>query len=237
MATAPPPAPAPAFAAALALAGLPVRFRLFMAAALSGGLAYLLLAPLLDGPANLLVKGSGVTLIALAALSLPVAGARWLAAIMALGAAGDMLLEVRGLFIAGALSFAAGHIVAMFFYARHRRGSSATDRLMAAALVAYGLVMPPLLSPAGVLFGLAMVYTVLLAGMAASLWLSRFPRLATVGALGFVLSDTLLVHRMGGGVLLGPALDGALIWASYFGGQWLIALGVARGLLAREARG
>jgi hypothetical protein len=75
--------------------------------------------------------------------------------------------------------------------------------------------------------------------MAASLWLSRFPRLAALGAIGFVISDTILVYRMGGGHLLGPgqdgALDGALVWATYFGGQWLIALSVARGLLARQA--
>lgn len=226
-----------ALAASLPLAGLPLRFRVPMAASLLAGLAYLLLAPLLDGPANIFIKGSGVALIAVAALQLPVAGARWLAAIMALGALGDMLLEVRGLFIAGAASFAAGHVVAMLFYARHRRGSSALDRLLAAALVGYGIVMPPLLSSAAVPYGLAMVYAVLLCGMAASLWLSRFPHLAVIGALGFVLSDTLLVYRMDGGQLLGPAMDGALVWASYFGGQWLIALGVARGLLARQAHG
>jgi uncharacterized membrane protein YhhN len=144
---------------------------------------------------------------------------------------------VRGLFIAGAASFAAGHVVAMIFYARHRRGSSVGERLLAAALLGYGLAMPPLLSPPAVPYGLAMAYAVLLTGMAASLWLSRFPRLAVIGALGFVLSDTLLVHRMGGGTLLGPALDAAMVWFFYFGGQWLIALGVARGLLARQAHG
>jgi uncharacterized membrane protein YhhN len=80
-----------------------------------------------------------------------------------------------------------------------------------------------------------MVYAVLLCGMAASLWLSRFPRLAALGAIGFVLSDTVLVYRMGGGVLMSPAWDGALVWGLYFGGQWLITLGVGRGLLARAA--
>jgi uncharacterized membrane protein YhhN len=226
-----------ALAASLPMSGLPLRFRLPMAASLLAGLAYLLLAPLLEMPANMVVKGSGVALIAVAALQLPASGARWLAAVMALGALGDVLLEVPGLFIAGAISFAAGHVVAMAFYVRHRRPASVADRLAAAGLIGFGLVMPPILSPAGIPYGLAMVYAVLLCGMAASLWLSRFPRLAVLGAIGFVVSDTILVYRMGGGRLLGPALDGALVWASYFGGQWLIALGVARGLLARQAHG
>ncbi|WP_164155989.1 lysoplasmalogenase family protein [Sandarakinorhabdus rubra] len=227
----------PSLVASLPLAGLPLRFRLPMAAALMAGLAWLLLEPVLAGPVAVAVKGSGVALIALAALQLPASGARWLATIMALGAAGDMLLEVKGLFIAGAACFALGHVAAMLFYARHRRGTSAMDRLLAAAMVGYGLVMPPLISPVAVPYGLAMVYAVLLTGMAASLWLSRFPKLALAGALGFVLSDTLLVYRMGGGALIGGAADSALVWILYFAGQWLIALGVARGLLARQAHG
>lgn len=226
-----------ALAASLPMSGLPLRFRLPMAASLLAGLAWLLLEPLLGMPADIVVKGSGVALIALAALQLPVAGARWLAAVMALGALGDVLLEVPGLFMAGAASFAAGHIVAIAFYLRHRRRHAAADRLVAAGLIGFGIVMPPLLSPAGVPYGFAMVYAVLLCGMAASLWLSRFPRLAVLGAIGFVVSDTILVYRMGGGQLLGPMQDGALVWATYFGGQWLIALSVARGLLARQAHG
>ncbi len=222
-------------AASLPLAGLPLRFRLPIAAALLMGLAFLLVDPLLDGVPHLVLKGSGVALLALAAWQLPAVGARWLAAVMFFGAAGDVLLDMPGLFIAGAASFACGHVIAMIFYARHRRPSGVRDRLMAAGLIVYGLAMPPLLSPPNMPYGLTMAYAVLLCGMAASLWLSRFPRLAALGAIGFVLSDTILVYRMGGGRLIGPALDGALVWGFYFGGQWLITLGVGRGLLARTA--
>lgn len=221
--------------ARLPVAGLPLRFLVLMGAALAAGLAYLLLSPLMAGTAHVVLKGSGVTLLALAALQLPVRGAVWLALVMALGAAGDMLLDMPGLFLAGGASFGAGHLVAITFYARHRRHTQAADRVIAAALILYGLAMPPLLTPAGLPVGFAMVYAVLLCGMAASLWLSRFPRLAAVGGLLFVLSDTILVLRMGGGVLLAPAIDSMLVWISYFGGQWLIALGVARGLLGRAA--
>ncbi|WP_156254818.1 lysoplasmalogenase family protein [Sandarakinorhabdus oryzae] len=226
----------PAFVASLPLAGLPLGFRAGLATSLAAGLAFLLLAPLIDGPVQTALKGSGVALLALSAWQLKAPGARVLAAIMALGALGDVLLELPGLFIAGAASFAAGHAVAIAFYARHRRDAAVRDRLIAASLILYGLIMPPLLTPASQPWGLTMVYAVLLTGMAASLWLSRFPRLAALGAIAFVLSDTILVLRMGGGHLVGPVVDGALVWALYFGGQWLITLGVGRGLLARAAR-
>ena len=230
----------PALAASLPLAGLPLRFRAGLAAALAAGFAYLLLSPLLDAAANVALKGSGVALLALSALQIRADGARWLAAILALGALGDVLLELPGQFIAGAGSFAAGHALAIVFYVRHRRvagaGASAGDWLVAALMLLYGLAMPPLITPAGMIFLPAMAYAVLLTGMTAALWLSRFPRLAVLGALAFVLSDTILVLRVGGGRLLGPAADGALVWIFYFGGQWLITLGVGRGLLARAAR-
>lgn len=221
--------------ARLPIARLPVRFLVLMGAALVAGLAYLLVSPLVAGTAHVLLKGSGVTLLALAALQVPVRGAVPLALIMALGAAGDMLLDMPGLFLAGGASFAAGHLVAILFYAGHRRQAQPADRLIAAALILYGLAMPPLLTPTGLPIGFAMVYAVLLCGMAASLWLSRFPRLAALGGLLFVVSDTILVLRMGGGVLVAPMLDSMLVWISYFGGQWLITLGVARGLLGRAA--
>ena len=225
-----------AFAASLPLAGLPFGFRVGLAAALAAGLAYLLLAPLIEGSAHIALKGSGAALLALSAWQLKSPGARQLALIMALGALGDVLLELPGQFIAGAASFAAGHVVAIALYVRHRSAAGAADRLIAACLILYGLAMPPLLTPADQPFGLTMVYAVLLTGMAAALWLSRFPRLAAVGAIAFVLSDTVLVLRMGGGRLAGPVIDGALVWALYFGGQWLITLGVGRGLLAPAAQ-
>ncbi|WP_310475369.1 lysoplasmalogenase family protein, partial [Sandarakinorhabdus sp.] len=151
-------------------------------------------------------------------------------------ALGDVLLALPGLFIAGVASFAAGHIVAISFYIRHRRAAGASDWLGAALLLIMGVAMPPLLTPAGMSFGQTLAYSVLLTGMAASLWLSRFPRLAGLGAIAFVLSDCIIVLNLGGGKLIGPTTDGALIWGLYFGGQWLIALGVGRGLLARAAR-
>jgi uncharacterized membrane protein YhhN len=212
---------------------LPLRFKLLLALAGLAGLGYLLLGQSVAGPAHVLLKGSSVFLLAFAAAQ--VRGGNWLAIIMALGACGDMLLEMPGLFMVGATSFALGHGAAIGFYWQHRRQAGGPDRGIAAAMLAYGLAMPLLLVPAGQSVWPALVYAMLLCTMAASLWQSRFPRLAAIGAIGFIASDTLLVMRLGGRELFGPATDGALVWSLYCGGQWLITLGVARGLLARAA--
>lgn len=214
---------------------LPGAANRLLAASIAAGLAFLPLAALLEGAAMVAAKGAGVALLALAALALRVPGSAWLAAIMAAGALGDMLLEIPGLFIAGAGSFAIGHIIAMIFYARHRRPSGVALRLGAAALILFGLAMPPLLQPRLLPVGVAMLYAVLLCGMAASLWLSRLPRLAAWGALLFVASDTLIVARLAGHELGGPTVSGAAVWLSYFAGQALIWIGVARGLLADQS--
>ncbi len=213
--------------------GLPLKFKALLALAGLAGLAYLLVGQALAGPAHVLLKGSSVFLLACAATQ--VQGGRWLAVIMGLGACGDMLLAMPGLFTAGAISFALGHAVAIGCYWQHRRPPSTLDRSLAIGLLIYGLVMPPLLVPAGEGLWPALVYALLLCAMAASLWRSRFPRLAAIGAIGFIASDTLLVMRMGERELFGPAVDGALVWGLYCGGQWLITLGVARGLLAKAA--
>ena len=225
-----------ALAALMPIAGLPRGFRAGLAIAFAAGLAFLLVEPLVGTAAGVALKGSGAALLAVSALQLPAAGARWLAGIMALGALGDVLIEMPGQFAAGGASFAAGHVLAIVFYARHRAQARPGDWLVAAALLAFGLVMPPLLTPAGIPVVHTLIYAVLLTAMAACLWLSRFPRLAALGALAFVASDTVLVLRMGGGRLISPASDGALVWILYFGGQCLITLGVGRGLLARAAR-
>ena len=217
--------------------GLPLRFRAMLAMAGLAGLAYLLLGPLTTGPAHVVLKGSGVLLLAGSALQLRCAGASWLVLVMLLGAAGDILLAIPGLFLAGAARFALGHATAIAFYLQHRRRPAIGDFIVMAALLAYALAMPPLLTPAGQSFTAMLVYALLLCAMTATLWLSRFPRLAAIGALLFIASDTLLVLRLGGGGLIDPLVDGALVWASYFAGQWLITLGVARGLLAKAQHG
>lgn len=213
------------------VASLPAPVRALLLVSIVAGLAY----PLLDGRfglvADILLKGLGVGALAAAAVLLPAAGGRWLAAILAAGAIGDMMLEVPGGFMVGAGAFAIGHVVAMVFYGGRRRTPVPIgDRLAAAGLIGYGLAMPALVMPAGVPVGALMLYSVLLCGMAAALLLSDLPRLALVGALLFIVSDTFLIMRMGGTHVGGVSVHGLIVWYSYYAGQLLIALGVAAGL-------
>ncbi len=198
-----------------------------VALSLLAGLGY----PLVDGrfgtAADLVAKGTGVAALVLAAWLVP--GRRWLAAIMAAGALGDVLLEIPGLFFVGAGAFAIGHCIAIAFYMRQRRaGLGVPDRIAALALIGYGLAMPMLVMPTGAHVGALMLYSVLLCGMATAALLSRFaPRWVGLGVLLFVVSDTLLIMRLGGSLVGNAAIHGLLVWYSYYLGQFLIFFGIA----------
>jgi uncharacterized membrane protein YhhN len=210
--------------------GLPFGFSGLQLALVLASLAAGLLYPLVEGRfgpvADIAAKGTGVALLAIAALA---GKQRWLAAIMAAGAAGDVLLELPGGLIIGGAAFAAGHAIAIVHYSRNRRPAlPRADWLTAAALLGYGAVMPTLVMPPGAAVGQVTLYSILLCGMAATALLSRFPRQwLALGALFFVISDTLLIMRMGGRLVGGAALHGALVWYFYYLGQLGIFIGVA----------
>lgn len=202
------------------------RIALFIAALIAGASFYF--ADRFAGPgiAHVAWKGAGVGLLAVWAA----AGARsrdgWLlAAVLALGAVGDVLLEAVGLTV-GAVAFLAGHVVAVVLYWRNRRAAPsgsqralATTLLIATPLVAWLFTRDP-----GVV-----LYATALGAMAGAAWLSRFPRYRTgLGAVLFVISDLLIFSRSG--PLAENVLPGLLIWPTYFAGQALIAWGVAQTL-------
>jgi uncharacterized membrane protein YhhN len=211
------------------LASVPVAL---LTASLVAGLTFPLVEHSVGPTVQIVAKGLGVGLLAAAALALASPQRGWLAAILAAGALGDVLLELQGLFFAGAGAFALGHCIAMVFYARNSRPEVRDiDRFAALALIGWGLAMPVLVSPAGTPVGALMLYSVLLCGMGAALMLSRFSRLAVAGALLFVVSDTLLIMRLGGRLVGDAGIHGLLIWFSYYIGQALIFFGVATGLV------
>jgi hypothetical protein len=202
--------------------------RLLILASLVAGLAYPVLEDALDPVSEIIAKGLGVGLLALAALLLP--GQRWLAAIMAAGAMGDIVLELPNGLVPGGTSFAVGHVIAMLFYARNRRQPALpVANIGAAVLILYGLGMPALVLPAGMPMGALMLYAVLLCGMAAGTLISRFPlALTAAGALLFVVSDTFLVMRLGGWIVGSPVLHGLIVWYTYYLGQFGIFAGIVR---------
>jgi uncharacterized membrane protein YhhN len=208
--------------------------RLVLAAAIAGAVAYVFTW---DGAVpeavSTAVKGLGVGLLAVYAALVAKARDGWLiAAVLALGALGDVLLNAVGLEV-GALAFLAGHLVAIWLYLRNARAPLTPARIAAAlafvvlvALLAWSL-------PADRAGALPVaLYTTGLALMAAAAWMSRFPRRLTgLGAMLFVASDLLIFARLG--PWEGAPGIGYGVWGLYFAGQLLICLGVTRTLAAQ----
>ena len=180
-------------------------------------------------PTEVLWKGAGVGLLAVyAALKARSADGWLLTAVMALGALGDVLLVTSGLTI-GALAFLAGDVTAIALYARNRRKASTPALLAAAAIipVVVGIAFHLPADRAGAP-GVAL-YATGLSAMAASAWLSRFPRdRVALGALMFLVSDLLIFAR--GGLLPESFATGLAVWGLYYAGQLLICLGVTGAL-------
>ena len=200
-------------------------------AAVLAGLSYVAIWGLGFGPTVMTIwKGAGVGLLALWVAMLARDQDGWLlAAVMAFGAAGDVLLETAGL-MTGAAAFAIGHVLAIRLYARNRRVALTVSQRVLALLIVPVTVGAAYLLPAdrSTATGIA-VYAFLLSLMAAMAWTSRFPRYRTgIGAMMFVASDLLIFAR------LGPIADtvtvGVAVWLLYFVGQWLIAVGVREGI-------
>jgi uncharacterized membrane protein YhhN len=166
-------------------------------------------------------KGAGAALLAVYAVARHEgADSRQIAAVMAFGALGDVLIELR--LEAGAAAFLAGHLIAIHLYWRHRRaGLPVSQKLAAVAL----LVLTPLIGWQITGSPLVGLYALGLGAMAAAAWSSSFPRYRVgIGAVMFVISDLLIFARMG--ALADSAIPGLLIWPLYYFGQFLICTGV-----------
>ena len=196
--------------------------RPWLVASLVAGVSYWLAAKgHVPGLWLIVWKGAGVALLAAYAWAHhPSRNAHLLALVMALGAIGDMLIEM--FFTAGAVAFFLGHLAAIALYLRHRRThpSGSQKAAAVATLIGVPLISWQLTQAADVTF-----YAVSLAGMAAAAWLSSFPRYRVgAGAMMFVVSDLLIFARMG--PLAGTSLPDLLIWPLYYFGQFLICTAV-----------
>lgn len=207
-------------------------------AALAGGISYFAAVYMrLDGPAIWAWKASGVGLLAVwAAMNARSTDGKLIAAVLAFGALGDWLLDAVGM-LAGAAAFATGHLIAIILYLRNRRPSlTSSQRALVRLLVPLALIIAWALTRGAeaALMGAAIAYTGGVAVMAATAWISRFPRYRTgVGAMAFLASDLFIFAGEGGALSKDVTLW--LVWPLYFGGQALIAWGVVS-TLAREGR-
>ncbi len=204
--------------------------KIILAAAIVFGLTYLIADRRVSPDLMLIWKGAPVFLLSVfAALTARDRNGWLIALVMAFGALGDVLIEID--LITGALAFAAGHLVAIFLYARFRRDVlSPTQKALGYALVPATPIISWLLThDVGVAF-----YSLILGGMAAMAWTSAFPRYRVgLGAIFFVVSDWLIFANMG--PLAGQSWVGPAIWLLYFVGQLMITLGVVRSLAVRNA--
>lgn len=210
--------------------------RAILWAAIVAGASYCLAAWLgWHGPAVTAWKGAGVALLAMWAATRARSADGWLlVAVMALGATGDVLLEAVNV-ATGALAFLLGHLVAIALYLRNRR----------AILIPSQRALGSIVAPATVVIAVALVwgsgqaagvgiYAAVLGVMAATAWMSRFPRYRVgLGAMLFVASDLLIFSRAG--PLAASFLPTLLIWPFYFAGQALIAVGVVATLDRAQA--
>jgi uncharacterized membrane protein YhhN len=184
--------------------------------------------------ADLTWKGLGVGLLTVyAALNARTLDGWLLVAVMAFGTLGDVLLGAAGLTV-GALAFLAGHLAAIGLYLRNRRQNPSRSQAALAVVLVPAVVVIAFLLPADRAGapGVA-VYSLGLALMAATAWLSRFPRFRVgIGALMFVVSDLLIFGR--GGSWPDSFAVGLAVWGLYYFGQLLICVGVVKALSAAK---
>lgn len=170
-------------------------------------------------------KGAGVALLAAYALARHKGrDSRMIAAVMALGALGDVLIE--WMLEAGAAAFLVGHLVAIVLYRQHRRPKVSMSQGAFAFVVLLFIPAIAWLLPADRSAALPVAFYGLgLAAMTAAAWISTFSRYRVgVGAVMFAASDLLIFARMG--PLAGSAVPDLLIWPLYYFGQVLICTGV-----------
>lgn len=177
----------------------------------------------LGGTFQIVLKGASVAALAGYALSRSrTVDARLIAAVMAVGAAGDVAIELDT--IAGGALFLLAHVIAIGLYLRNRRPHPRYSQQLAAAAV---FVATPLSAWLLTRDPGAVAYAVALGGMAATAWLSRFSRYNVgIGALLFVASDLLIFARLG--EVLDQSLTSWFVWPLYYTAQLLICTGVIR---------
>lgn len=186
-----------------------------------------------DGIQNMMWKGAGVALLALYAIRRLGFAAAWpIASVMAFGAMGDALIEIELTW--GAISFFIGHVIAVIYYARNRRGKLTFSQKILAILVVPLTIYISWLLPTdrADATGFAF-YGMSVAIMAAMAWTSSFPRYRVgIGAMMFVISDLFIFAELG--PLSDNFIPNLLIWPLYYFGQFLICTGVVQTLYARK---
>lgn len=173
-------------------------------------------------PRGLVWKASGIVLLGLYALW----SRAWLAGIaLLLCAMGDVLLEI--VFVAGMAAFAAGHLVYIACFLEWGRvlGANKRDYPVAGFVVVVSLGLLAWLMPGmGELTVPALIYQAIITVMVATAMAVKAPMLARLGAVIFMLSDTLIAI----GKFTDVGVPPGSVWITYAGAQIMIAWGLSR---------
>jgi len=179
------------------------------------------------------VKGFAVGLLAVYAyLRHSGPDARILVWVMGLCALGDMVMEFY--LILGGLVFFLAHVFSLSLFLRNRCEVITRSQKIAAVVLLVAPMLMGFILPADRESALQVaLYGLSVGAMAASAWVSNFPRYRVgVGAAIFVLSIILLFAELG--PLANSAIPDALIWPSYYLAQFLICTGVIQTLCKRN---
>lgn len=185
-------------------------------------------------PLDAAIKAGGVALLGAFAVR---CGAKSLSAALFFGAIGDLALALDPPLVpVGIAAFGVGHVLYLTLFVRRIRRSGMRPMgwpLAALVLAGGGAMLAWLWPDMGALRLPAGVYNAVILIMAASAVLARGERLAAAGALLFLFSDGVLAARM---FKDAPEWVGLMVWAAYFSGQALLALGFARDAVVKDAR-
>ncbi len=177
-------------------------------------------------PGNVILKASGIVLLG----GLALRRGYWLLALgLFFGSAGDAFLALEPQQTAyGIAAFGIGHLIYIALFADRLRKSASRDLpgyIAAGVLAVFGAGMLIALQPHfGELRVAASVYNGIIMLMAILAVISRAPSLAIIGALLFVVSDSVLAWRMFADAL---PWGGPVVWVTYYLGQAGIALGLS----------
>ena len=150
---------------------------------------------------------------------------------LAFGSLGDVLLDLgEAMFPFGLGAFLLGHFVYIGLFWRNRPKPSRLglfEKLMIAGLALFAALMSAWLLPStGMLAPAVAMYVGALTGMVVAAVAMQLPeKLVVIGAVLFLISDTILAVSRFKTPVPGRAL---LIWPTYYVGQLLIAVGFLR---------
>ena len=172
-------------------------------------------------PWGLVWKAAGIVLLGLYALS----QRAWLAGLaLLLCATGDVLLEI--VFVAGMAAFALGHIVYIFCFLEWGRtlGANKRDYPAAGIVIVISLLLMAWFFPGlGELMIPALIYQLIITTMVATALVVKAPMLARLGAVLFMISDTLIAV----GKFTDVGVPPGSVWITYAGAQIMIAWGLS----------